>query len=542
MHTDIHRHRVLVSRFLQSPIRVAVGSFLLVLSASVQAHLLANDALTPPPPTLTQRLYDSAFPTQDSTPQSLTPTSSSTINLLVLYDPSLNNASQTIHGMVDDTNTYYVNSQIGVILQTAALVPLDAGSGSNSAVLNELTTGSFQSEVGSLRDLYRADMVAYIRPYDGGGSCGTAWVIGSGGSTPNQNTLRTFSVSVTMTGSSGQFFCSDNTLAHELGHNFGAAHNRENAGVPPRFSYGYGEGRAGEFGTIMSLLSPEVNLFSNPHLSNCNGFVCGHPGSEDVARAINEVRDRYSMIYPDPPGPPVITLLNPRVDQTDVAFDAAASGPAATSFSVTCTNALTSTSSSQSGSASPITVGDLAPNASYSCAVVAENAAGAGTESQSVTFDTLPIPAPTIEDLEESDGQVAFSVEIPAVNGGYQIQGTRAQCDDEVIESASGSFVFTGLTNGVTISCSATVLTSVGESAPSPSVSATPELPGGSGSDPGAPPDPDPGAGAGGGPGSGSGGGSPADEEEELILSNMRLLLLIIASEEARKAQEASEN
>lgn len=68
-------------------------------------------------------------------------------------------------------------------------------------------------------------------------------------------------------GQHGSYYCESLTLAHELGHNLGAAHDKANSSFAGVFSYSYGKGTSGQFGTVMSYIQPKVALFSSPQLS-----------------------------------------------------------------------------------------------------------------------------------------------------------------------------------------------------------------------------------------------------------------------------------
>jgi hypothetical protein len=91
----------------------------------------------------------------------------------------------------------------------------------------------------------------------------------------------------------GGYFCSDQTFIHELGHNFGCAHDRNHSSSDGIFSYSHGYDVPNEFATIMSYDSPEINYFSNPSLTHNSiqiGLAEGNSNSADNARTIRETK------------------------------------------------------------------------------------------------------------------------------------------------------------------------------------------------------------------------------------------------------------
>lgn len=101
--------------------------------------------------------------------------------------------------------------------------------------------------------------------------------------------------------------CQYSVFAHEIGHNLGAAHSKEQGeeGYPIRPNRGYGV--FGEFVTVMAYRSafgnaPTLQNFSNPDNHNCHGLRCGVPSSSDAAQHMEflakEYVHRYSGCYP----------------------------------------------------------------------------------------------------------------------------------------------------------------------------------------------------------------------------------------------------
>ena len=80
--------------------------------------------------------------------------------------------------------------------------------------------------------------------------------------------------SIASNGIDGFNYCTDYTFVHELSHNMGSSHDRENASYQGRFPFSYGYNADGQYGTIMSYSVAELGLFSNPGIS-CLDQPCG---------------------------------------------------------------------------------------------------------------------------------------------------------------------------------------------------------------------------------------------------------------------------
>lgn len=198
-----------------------------------------------------------------------------------------------------------VNLEFNAASETASnsstLSDLQDGVGDNTAGANGQDFRDFRT----VRDAKGADLVTIIRHYDRNthGSCGVAYVLGGGSGTISAGSAA-FGVSVNSdwidknwSGTGGYSFCTDQTFAHEIGHNTGFAHNRENAGTAGVRSFAYGHRVDGQFRTIMSYSSTtgesRVNYFSNPDITLCpGGAACGiadpSTDSADNARAARE--------------------------------------------------------------------------------------------------------------------------------------------------------------------------------------------------------------------------------------------------------------
>lgn len=217
------------------------------------------------------------------------------VDVLVLYTPGMNrpNLSTRLNHLFDLANQALVDSRVaGRFNMVAAKQVTYSNGGSSSQALNNLTDrqGAF-ANVSSWRTRFGADAVALLRPFRSnsqGAICGIAWVNGSG----NADLTRGQSFAVVSYGTDNYYFCSDYTLAHELGHVLGAAHDRAHAGgVPGRFAFSYGYGIEDRFGDIMSYISPEIGIYANPNLTTCDGSPCGipqgQPNAADIALTFN---------------------------------------------------------------------------------------------------------------------------------------------------------------------------------------------------------------------------------------------------------------
>lgn len=138
----------------------------------------------------------------------------------------------------------------------------------------------------SVRDEYDADIVTMLIE-NGGNACGIGWLMDE----ENQDRFADFAYNVVDVDCVSSY-----SFIHELGHNMGLGHDRNNHDddSPPRFSYAYGYQDPQErFRTIMSYNCEERPCQRIPFFSNPDVLYQGIPfgtATENNARALRNVR------------------------------------------------------------------------------------------------------------------------------------------------------------------------------------------------------------------------------------------------------------
>lgn len=248
-------------------------------------------------------------------------------------------AMTRLNYLMEVTNQAYINSQVDARVRLVHAMQVDyPDNTSNNAALEELT--GYKSGTGSTtpaaafnalraaRDQYGADLVSLVRKFNDpeNDGCGVAWLIGGG-----RNAIRTadapFGYSIvsdgTDVGSDGKtYFCRDETMAHEFGHNMGSQHDVDNAKRDDGtlrygafdYSFGYSTDlNNGNFYTVMAYAAKDrsprqtsYRVFSNPRTTYCGGFPCGTlqaDNARSLSQTIPVVASFRGTLVPDTPPP-----------------------------------------------------------------------------------------------------------------------------------------------------------------------------------------------------------------------------------------------
>ncbi len=216
----------------------------------------------------------------------------SVLDVLIVYTPAARNAMGGTNGItslansaIAAANTAYTNSAVPTRLNLAHIAQVDYSESSFSTDLSRLrgTSDGSMDEVHALRNQYNADFVAMLSA--GSGSCGIAYLM-----TNNSPSFQSSAFSVT------RYSCAvgNLTFAHELGHNMGCAHDRDNANRGLN-SYSFGHRWIAsqnnrQYRSVMSY-SPGTRVahFSNPNIDyrgTATGVEISQPNSAFNAQTI----------------------------------------------------------------------------------------------------------------------------------------------------------------------------------------------------------------------------------------------------------------
>jgi fibronectin type 3 domain-containing protein len=258
-------------------------------------------------------------------------------DILIVYTPASRSAwggtdktpvENRIISAVEAANQAYQNSALDLALNIVYLDEIDyIESGDMGVSLDHLrqTADGNMDSVHTLRNTYGADLVALIT--EDSNYCGIAYVMSS-----NSTSFAPWAVGVTYSS------CLTNqTLAHEIGHNQGNMHNRENSSNPGVYDYSYGFRRCVTdgtgFRTVMSYScsgGTRVAHFSNPNVTY-NGFATGidHDvdpnNSADAVRSLSQTAPTVADFRPSaattpPTAPSSLSANAPSHDRVDLSW------------------------------------------------------------------------------------------------------------------------------------------------------------------------------------------------------------------------------
>ncbi len=361
-------------------------------------------------------------------------------DLLVVYTPATRQrwGQAGIETMILDAvasaNQAYQNSLIDLQLQLVGMLEIAySETGNMGTALDRLqrTGDGFMDEVHTLRDQLGADLVALID--EDTNYCGIAYVMTSASSG-----FGPWAFSVT-----GSGCLSNQTLAHELGHNQGDAHDRANSNVAGVFDYSYGFRRCETdgtgFRTVMSYGCTggfRILNFSNPNVSY-GGFATGVDADLDPANSADNARSMNTVggvtaafrasVTVDPPAPPSgLLALATRWDAIDLDWVDAADNESGfrverfegASWTEIATLAANATHYQDNG---------LSPSTAYDYRVLAYNGAGSSDYSNTAGAITLPPPPPPatpggIAALGLSGSEIGIDWEDVAIEDGFNLE------------------------------------------------------------------------------------------------------------------------
>jgi hypothetical protein len=187
---------------------------------------------------------------------------------------------------IDQCNEAYQNSQVSLTARLVRRLEVNypgEGNGDSGTQLSHLTdpNDGVMDGIHADRTNFRADQVILL--LNSMDACGRAWC--GDGSDPE----RAFGVV--------QYTCTTYTFPHEIGHNQGCGHDRDNGGCDFR-SYGFGwrfNGNDGvQYRTVMAYApGTRIPYFSNPDVTYQGvptGVPTGQPNEAHNAMVITETR------------------------------------------------------------------------------------------------------------------------------------------------------------------------------------------------------------------------------------------------------------
>ncbi len=381
-----------------------------VIPGKGKSHIIVQVDGAPPFPELDPKagipMADTSADTSSSTSTATTDiTNGSVIDVMVVYTPAANAATSNIESLillaVEETNQAYISSGINAqlnLVHTAAVSYTE--SSSMQTDLSNLTNGNdgYMDAIHSYRDTYGADMVSLL--VNRSDYCGMAWLMGS----PTSNfSANAFSV-VNYSCATGYY-----SFGHELGHNMGITHARQDTSGGGAFPYAFGfkDDATRTFRTIMAYNCTSGctrrQFFSNP-MNDYNGMATGIDhnldpyNSADNARALNgTVANVMSWRAPVPTSPPTTPagLSATSMSSSDIALSWSDLSNDESGFTLERSDGSTGwqVAATTAANSAGYTDTTLSPNKSYSYRLSAYN--GAGTSAYTATVSATTEAAPT---------------------------------------------------------------------------------------------------------------------------------------------------
>ncbi len=229
----------------------------------------------------------------------------SVIDLMIVYTPQARDAAggqaaieALINQRVSELNTANAVSQVAFQWRLVHAMLVDYNeSGDISTDLKALQTPAdgVLDGVHSARDAYHADLVTMLISQGTGGACGLAYMLGK-----LDPWYQSYGFGVTALDYAEPYSCSSLTLAHELGHNLGSAHDHGSSNGGAIFPYAYGyQSPKRTFRDIMAYDCPggcpQINQWANPDVWYAGeptgvDFETDPANAADLARTFNETR------------------------------------------------------------------------------------------------------------------------------------------------------------------------------------------------------------------------------------------------------------
>lgn len=214
--------------------------------------------------------------------------------------------------MIEQTNAAFDTSGINAVLRLAHTAEVALNGPVDGTTLGRLANPSdgVYDELHVLRDQYGADLVALITTSPSGPYCGIAYQM-----TSITTSFAPYAMSVTDAGCA----TGNTTFTHELGHNFGAAHDRGAWSGTPALPYGYDWVNPQQgWRTVMAYANAcghcgKILRFSNPD-QTYNGAPLGAPaGAPNAAdnRAVLNTTSSTVAGMRGAPAPASLTLTAP---------------------------------------------------------------------------------------------------------------------------------------------------------------------------------------------------------------------------------------